>query len=48
LGRLALSFGEHDRVVAAILDRDREGAARAMREHIGTVKEAFDHYLEAL
>lgn len=48
LGRLARSYDEHDRVVEAILRADREAAARAMRAHIGTVKRAFDHYLELL
>ena len=46
IGRLALSFDEHDRVVEAILRGDRDLATRAMREHIGTVKEAFDRYIE--
>ena len=46
LGRLALSFDEHDRVVEAILRGDRDRASKAMLAHIGTVKEAFDHYME--
>ena len=46
IGRLALSFDEHDRVVEAILRGDRDLATRAMREHIGTVKEAFDRFME--
>lgn len=45
-GRLADSFDEHDRIVRAILAGDRAGAIREMREHIGTVKEAFDRYIE--
>ncbi len=48
LGRLARSYDEHDRVVEAILRADRDTAARAMRAHIGTVKQAFDRYLEML
>jgi DNA-binding GntR family transcriptional regulator len=47
-GRLAMSFEEHDRVVAAILRSDRNEAVAAMRDHIGTVKEAFDRYVEGL
>jgi DNA-binding GntR family transcriptional regulator len=46
IGRLALSFDEHDRVVEAILRGDRERASKEMLAHIGTVKEAFDHYME--
>lgn len=48
LGRLAKSYDEHDRVVEAILRGDRDGAARAMRAHIGTVKQAFDSFIEML
>ncbi len=44
LGRLAKSYMEHDRIVEAILRGDREGAALAMRAHIGTVEQAFDEY----
>jgi DNA-binding GntR family transcriptional regulator len=45
-GRVADSFHEHDRIVRAILASDRDGATREMRDHIGTVKEAFDRYIE--
>jgi len=45
-GRLAESFHEHDRIVQAILAGDRDRATREMRDHIGTVKEAFDRYIE--
>lgn len=48
LGRLAESYDEHDQVVEAILRGDRDGAARAMRAHIGTVKQAFDRFIEML
>jgi DNA-binding GntR family transcriptional regulator len=48
LGRLARSYDEHDQVVEAILRADRDTAARAMRAHIGTVKQAFDRYIEML
>lgn len=46
-GRLAQSFDEHDRIVQAVLRADRDLATREMREHIGTVKEAFDRYVGA-
>ncbi|HWJ73522.1 MAG TPA: GntR family transcriptional regulator [Kaistia sp.] len=46
VGRLADSFDEHDRIVESILRGDREQATREMRSHIGTVKEAFDRYME--
>lgn len=44
LGRLAKSYEEHDRIVEAILRADAEAAARAMREHIWTVRDAFAAY----
>lgn len=44
LGRLAKSYEEHDRIVEAILRADAEAAARAMREHIWTVRDAFTAY----
>jgi DNA-binding GntR family transcriptional regulator len=44
LGRLAKSHAEHDRVVVAILRGDRDGAARAMRDHILTVREEYEAY----
>ncbi len=46
VGRLADSYEEHDRIVEAILRGDRDQATREMRAHIGTVKEAFDRYME--
>lgn len=48
LGRLAKSHVEHDRVVVAILRGDREKAANSMREHIKTVREEYEAYLESL
>ncbi len=47
LGRLALSYGEHDRVVQAILRGDRDGAEKAMREHMSMVKDAAEDYVES-
>jgi DNA-binding GntR family transcriptional regulator len=44
LGRLAKSHFEHDLVVTAIMRADREGAARAMRDHIITVREEYELY----
>jgi DNA-binding GntR family transcriptional regulator len=44
LGRLAKSHFEHDVVVTAIMRGDREGAARAMRDHIITVREEYEVY----
>jgi DNA-binding GntR family transcriptional regulator len=48
LGRLAKSHTEHDRVVVAILRGERERAAMAMREHIGTVRETYEIYASSL
>ncbi len=48
LGRLAKSHTEHDRVVVAILRGERERAAAAMREHIGTVRETYEVYASSL
>ena len=48
LGRLAKSHQEHDEVVVAILRGDRDGAARAMRSHIVTVREEYETYAESL
>lgn len=45
-GRLSGSYQEHDLVVQAILRGDREGAAAAMRNHIGIVRDAFHTYAE--
>jgi DNA-binding GntR family transcriptional regulator len=48
LGRLAKSYVEHDLVVAAILRGDREGAGRAMRDHIMTVREEYEAYAHSI
>jgi DNA-binding GntR family transcriptional regulator len=45
LGRLALSFAEHDRVIGAIVRGEAEAAARAMHEHVATVRVASDAYV---
>ena len=44
LGRLAKSHAEHDRVVVAIMRGDRNGAATAMRAHIGLVRGEYEIY----
>jgi DNA-binding GntR family transcriptional regulator len=44
LGRLAKSHAEHDRVVVAIMRGDRNGAANAMRAHIGLVRGGYEIY----
>jgi len=48
LGRLSLSYQEHDRVVTAILRGDREAAASHMRAHILTVEDAYERYAETV
>jgi DNA-binding GntR family transcriptional regulator len=48
LGRLAKSYIEHDRIVSAIARGDRDGAVRAMRAHITTVREEYEAYIESL
>jgi DNA-binding GntR family transcriptional regulator len=48
LGRLAKSHVEHDLIVNAILRGDRSGAAAAMRDHIKTVREEYEAYIESL
>jgi len=48
LGRLALSYQEHDRVVTAILRGDRESATAAMRAHILTVEVAYERYADTV
>jgi DNA-binding GntR family transcriptional regulator len=48
LGRLAKSHHEHDLVVTAIMRGDRDGAMRAMREHIVTVRVEYEMYALAL
>ena len=47
-GRLAKSHDEHDHVVEAILRGDRAAAANAMREHILTVRDEYEHYIETI
>jgi DNA-binding GntR family transcriptional regulator len=48
LGRLAKSHTEHDLVVTAIMRGDREGAMRAMRDHIITVRVEYEMYALSL
>ena len=48
LGRLSKSYGEHDLIVAAVLRGDREGAGRAMRDHIMTVREEYEAYAHSI
>ncbi|OYY83441.1 MAG: GntR family transcriptional regulator, partial [Rhizobiales bacterium 35-66-30] len=48
LGRLALSYAEHDQVVTAILRGDKAEAAHAMRAHIITVEIAYERYAESV
>jgi DNA-binding GntR family transcriptional regulator len=48
LGRLAKSHLEHDLVVTAIMRGDREGASRAMRDHIVTVRVEYEMYVLSL
>jgi DNA-binding GntR family transcriptional regulator len=48
LGRLAISHIEHEQVVEAILRGDRASAAAAMRAHILTVRDAYEHYVETI
>jgi DNA-binding GntR family transcriptional regulator len=45
-GRLSLSHAEHDRIVRAILSRDRAAAAAEMRRHISTVETTYERYIE--
>ncbi|HUB94868.1 MAG TPA: GntR family transcriptional regulator [Stellaceae bacterium] len=45
LGRLALSFAEHDRVVSAIVRGDAASAAAAMHAHVATVSIASADYV---
>jgi DNA-binding GntR family transcriptional regulator len=47
LGRLAKSHMEHDRIVTAIFRGDQDGAARAMRDHIMTVREEYGAYADS-
>ncbi len=48
LGRLAKSHTEHDRVVTAIHRADSAAAQKAMRDHIMTVFEEFEAYLDLI
>jgi len=48
VGRLALSWAEHDAVVQAILRGDGELAGRAMRAHVLTVSAASADYVSAI
>lgn len=43
-GRLALSWAEHDAVVAALLAGEADAAGAAMRAHIRIVKDAYRAY----
>jgi DNA-binding FadR family transcriptional regulator len=40
-GRPAISLPQHERIIAAIRDRDPAQADAAMREHIASVTEAL-------
>lgn len=44
LGRLARSHGEHERIVAAILARDKIQAVAAMKQHIDSVHDAYTDF----
>src|SRR5580700_2899652 len=48
LGRLAKSHQEHDLVVTAVMRGDRDGAMRAMRDHIITVRVEYEMYALSL
>jgi DNA-binding GntR family transcriptional regulator len=48
IGRLAKSHMEHDLVVTTIMRGDREGAMRAMRDHIITVRVEYEMYALSL
>jgi DNA-binding GntR family transcriptional regulator len=48
LGRLAKSHVEHDLVVTAIARGDRERATKAMHNHLMTVREEYEVYLEQM
>lgn len=43
-GRLAKSYKEHDLILVAILQGNRELAADAMRRHILTVEDSYEEY----
>ena len=40
-GRSAVSLGQHESIIKAVIERDSAGAEAAMREHIGSVIEAL-------
>lgn len=44
LGRLSKSYLEHERIVAAIRNRNRGAATTLMRKHIGSVYNAYGEY----
>lgn len=48
IGRLSMSWAEHDRVVQAVLRGDGEAASRAMRAHVRTVGTASADYVSAV
>jgi DNA-binding GntR family transcriptional regulator len=48
MGRLQKSHAEHDVVVLAIAQGNREGAAAAMRAHIMTVGAEYGIYMETV
>jgi DNA-binding GntR family transcriptional regulator len=48
MGRLAKSHAEHNAVVEAILHGDSAAAAAAMRAHILTVRDEYEHYIESI
>ena len=43
-GRLAKSYDEHDAILVAILQGNRDHAAEAMRSHILTVEDSYEEY----
>lgn len=43
-GRLARSYSEHDAILVAILQGNREAASSAMRAHILTVEDSYEEY----
>ncbi len=48
MGRLALSWAEHDKVVQAVLRGDGEAAGQAMRAHVLTVSAASADYVSTV
>ncbi len=47
-GRLKRSHAEHDRVVAAIMQRNQDAAVAEMRSHITTVEVTYERYVETV